>query len=323
VLALAWFAFGLIDYGGRNTTPMPTPLPANTEVVSSTKSTEKPKSAPMLGMIETTIIMGSVIGLFGVFVLIQFTYLFGEPANFLQNTTYAQYARRGFFELIAVAVLVIVLGRTLHTQTRRQSQKASLFFSAEALVLVVLTLVVLASAWYRMGLYETAFGFTHLRLYVYIFMVALAALMGFFLLEVFTHAKNLFSFTLLLTVIGYGVLLNAVGGDAFIAERNITRYEQGEDLDICYLRTFSMDALPQMLRLYNLAGERGDTERLEDVSIWLYQQTLYLKKLESNPVVTYNVSFEQAKALFANIPATEQRKWASVPNDYCWRYGGT
>ena len=325
ILMLAWFAFGLMAYGGRNRiVANPEKLLASeveakpTSKTSSAPKNEKPKGVPTLGMIETTIIMGSIIGLFAVFVLIQLTYLFGEPTNFLQNTTYAQYARRGFFELVAVAVLVIALGRYLHLQTRRQSKNASVLFGIEAVILVGLTLVVLASAWYRMGLYEAAFGFTHLRLYVYIFMVALAALMGFFLLEVLTHANTLFSFALLLTVIGYGIILNGVGGESFIAERNINRYEQGTSLDICYLRTFSVDALPQMLRLLDIARERGDTDVVDHVSNWLVQQSQYLASLETNSLVTFNVSNEQADSLLSTIPTSEKATWLSDRTVYCY-----
>ena len=53
-----------------------------------------------------------------VFTVIQFTYLFGSISSFLpEGVTYAEYARRGFFELVAVtlinvSILIIIINLT-------------------------------------------------------------------------------------------------------------------------------------------------------------------------------------------------------------------
>jgi hypothetical protein len=190
-------------------------------------------------------------------------------------------------------------------------------FRLECLAVVGLTLVLLASAWYRMSLYETAYGFTQLRLYIYVFMVALAGLFGFFLLEVFTRRKTIFAFGVLLVMIGYVAVLNGIGGEAFIASRNIERFRQGQELDICYLKTFSVDALPQMLTLLDIAHEREDNTLVQHIRLWLNDQNIEVHKW-SSVLPTLNVSRMAAEAEFKDVPRDEQAQWATTPYTYCW-----
>jgi len=341
-VAFAWGILGLIAYGVRAPLPETTPAMTATTAAKSALPTDeeiegeidvelvaaraivqnankKTKGVPALGMIETSIVLGSVIALFAVFVTIQFAYLFGGQANIREGVTYAQYARRGFFELVAVAVLVIGLGRYLHMQTRRASANANVLFRVESVALVGLTLVLLASAWYRMSLYEAAYGFTQLRLYIYVFMAALVVLFGFFLLEVFTRGKTIFAFGVLLVLIGYGVALNGIGGEGFIAARNIERYENGKDLDICYLKTFSVDALPQMLTLLNAANERSDGAVVPQVHLWLREHSFFIDRWSESPeaFTTLNASRVAAKATFLSIWRDERAIWDKTEYTYC------
>ena len=65
----------------------------------------KPLVSPFLGLTETGIILGGIILLFGSFVIVQFQYFFSGQANIsLAGFTYAEYARKGFGELVGVAV---------------------------------------------------------------------------------------------------------------------------------------------------------------------------------------------------------------------------
>ena len=70
--------------------------------------------APFFGSIEASVILGSILLLFGAFVLIQFQYFFsGQAAISLDGFTYSEYARRGFGELLAVAAFSLVLAAGL------------------------------------------------------------------------------------------------------------------------------------------------------------------------------------------------------------------
>ncbi len=211
-----------------------------------------------LGLGETATILGLVNMLFLTFVAVQFTYLFGGERHLnLEGITYAEYARQGFFELVAVAVLTLALVLLLNWITRRASKGHMRLFNGLSSGLVLLVLVLLLSAWRRMGLYETTFGYTELRLYVFVFMAWLAALLVWFLLTLW-RAPHRFTLGLLVAAIGYLVTLNLLNPDAFIVRQNLARYTETGDLDAAYLTTLSADAVPELVAA--LAQVQGDEQ---------------------------------------------------------------
>ena len=215
---------------------------------------EKRKPGFKLSMIESGIILGSVALLFAAFVVIQFAYFFGGKSNIaVEGLTYAQYARRGFFELVAVSTMTLGLAMFLDRVTLRHEPRENLIFRAVAVVLVALTTVLLTSAAQRMWLYEEAYGFTQLRVYTHVAIVWLGVMFGVLVLALFRLRKNIFSLGTLLVLIGYLGTLNLMNVDYYIAERNIARYHDGQELDIAFLNILSADAVPVILPLYQEA----------------------------------------------------------------------
>ena len=96
------------------------------------------------------------------FVALQFTTLFGGERHVLDTAglTYAEYARSGFGQLLAVAALTLAVVAA----ARRWARDDGILLNALLAALCLLTLVVLISALKRLGLYEETFGFTRLRL---------------------------------------------------------------------------------------------------------------------------------------------------------------
>ncbi len=212
------------------------------------------------GFTETAILLGLVNLLFSLFVMVQFTYLFGGVRNInITDYSYAEYARRGFFELVTVAVLSLTLILGLNWLTRRESKRQLKLFNALSTLMVVMVLVMLASAWRRMNLYEAAYGYTQLRLAVYLFMGWLGALLVWFLLTLWRRPEW-FALGLLAAAVGFLGTLNVINPDAFIARQNVARYLATGDLDVLYLNTLSHDAVPALLPA--LAAVQGDEELL-------------------------------------------------------------
>ncbi|MFN3490924.1 MAG: DUF4153 domain-containing protein, partial [Anaerolineales bacterium] len=82
---------------------------------------EKRVIPPFLGFIESTIILGSVVTLFTIFVVIQFQYFFGGAVNVnVEGYTYAEYASKGFGELVTVAFFALLMLLTLSAVTKRE-----------------------------------------------------------------------------------------------------------------------------------------------------------------------------------------------------------
>lgn len=304
-LALALLATGGIAWGlKRQPPPAPKPALADAEVIEAddaedgltdAAAEEKRKPAFKLSMVESGIIMGSVAALFAVFVAIQFAYFFGGQETIVQQgLSYAQYARRGFFELVAVAGLTLGLALWLDRVTLRQGRE-KLAFRGLALAIVALTSVMLVSAFQRMWLYEQAFGFTQLRVYVHVFMVWLGVLFGVFVLALFRVRRNVFSFGALLTIIGYLGTLNLMNIDSYIAERNIARYRAGEtqELDIAFLNILSADAIAPIAELYQSA-EAGSTVE-QWAGQWLARQQVEIQR-ERDGWTPFNASLAKRAA---------------------------
>lgn len=211
----------------------------------------QPWFKPFLGWTESGIVLGAVNVLFITFVIIQVRYLFGGAANITETGyTYAVYARRGFSELVAVAVLSLGLYLLLSTVTKANNRASKVGFSALSVLLMALVLVILASSLQRLLLYETAYGFSRLRTYTHVFIYWLAALLlAAILLELFSR-RGRFALALLIAVVGFGATMAIMNIDGFVVQRNIARAQDGYALDVAHLNTLSTDAVPELHRNY-------------------------------------------------------------------------
>jgi hypothetical protein len=187
--------------------------------------------------------------------------------------TYATYARRGFFELVTVALLVLPIllaGDQLHTATRSKR-----IFRIQSLVLVGFVFCIMISAMHRMRLYQFAYGMTELRFYVTAFMIFLAVVFALFCLTVLRDLRGLF--TMGTVAIGFAaiIVLHAVNPDKWIASANLANARAGRIFDPAYLKSLSADAVPVVL------GNQGSiaiddrerfvahhSKRLADTSDW-------------------------------------------------------
>ncbi|MHC1740254.1 MAG: DUF4153 domain-containing protein [Anaerolineaceae bacterium] len=223
-------------------------LPQNPSVVPDT---QKPFTKPFLGPIEGNIVLGAVNLLFIAFVVVQVRYLFGGSANINQTGyTYAEYARKGFGELVGVSVLSLLLYLVFNTITKRESKAARTGFSVLSVLLIVNVLVILASSLMRLLMYEDAYGFSELRTYTHVFIFWLAGLLVAAIVLELIHKRGSFGLALLLTVVGFCASLGLMNVDGFITQQNIQRISHGYDLDVDYLSTLSSDAVPLMVRSY-------------------------------------------------------------------------
>ena len=191
-----------------------------------------------LGWTETGIILGAVNLLFITFVIIQVRYLFGGSANITETGyTYAEYARRGFGELVGVAVLSLVLYLGLSTITKQDSRASRVGFTVLSVLLMANVLVILASSFQRLRLYENAYGFSQLRTYTHIFIFWLAGLILATIVLELVRRRGHFALVLLSVVVGFGISLAVINVDGFIVNRNVDRALAGEEFDIAYLNT--------------------------------------------------------------------------------------
>lgn len=217
------------------------------------------KTAPdkSLGLVETAVFLGLINVLFFIFLAIQATYLFGGETNIsIHGFTYAEYARKGFFELILVAA--ITLGIILITEKKifRQDTGHSLIFQGVSSLLALQTMVIMASSFMRLWLYEGAFGFTVLRAYSHLFVIFLAGIFCLLLVKIWTtKQEHTFAFSTFVVSLLFLTFMNVVNIDSFIARKNIERYKSSGKLDTYYLGQLSADATPETIYLLDTLSE--------------------------------------------------------------------
>jgi hypothetical protein len=208
-------------------------------------------AAGRLGRLEWAIALGALDCTFAAFVAVQVTTLFGGHDHVLDTAglTYAEYARSGFFQLEAVAALTLAVIAAAARWARRETPGDDRLARALLGLLCVLTLVMLASALRRLGLYEDAFGATRLRLLVHVQLLWLGAV--FLLLLIAGAANEGARLPRAIVAVSAAAALGfaASDPDARIAERNVARYAETGHLDFRYLDTLSADAAPAIARL--------------------------------------------------------------------------
>ncbi len=215
---------------------------------------EKPVVPPFLGFTEAAIVLGSVILLFAVFVVIQFQYFFGGPANIsIQGFTYSEYARRGFGELLGVAFISLLLLMGLSALAKRETPVQRKAFSGLGIGVVVLVLVMLVSAYQRLALYEAAYGFSRLRTYSHVFLLWLAALLVAVAALEWIQKQRLFAVSMLIAALGFALSIGFLNVDGFIVRQNVSRAEAGHELDVAYLASLSEDAVPALAEAFGSA----------------------------------------------------------------------
>jgi len=201
-------------------------------------------------------ITAAVDVLYIVFVAIQFTYLFGRlglPDGF----TYSEYARRGFFELVLVTIINIGLLACTLTFTRKEGKLPVLAFRILNTVMVCCTFVMLCSAFYRMSLYEDAYGYTFLRIMTQAFMVFLLVIFMITLARVWNDRVPLLKPYIVVAIVAFTVV-NYINVDKIIVNKNIERYHNNKVIDISYFRTLSNDVVPAAVKLANELWSKAD-----------------------------------------------------------------
>ena len=206
------------------------------------------------GSIEVGVILGLINLLFLSFVIVQVPYLFGGM-ELVQNTPdfkLAEYARRGFGELVAVAGLVLPILLVSHWLVRKETPLAGKLFRVLAGIQIVLLFVIMASAVQRLFLLtgNLGYGMTTIRLYPLIFMAWLAIVFVWFAATVLRGSRQYFAWGALWSaflILGATHVLNP---DEFIVKTNIALAEQGREFDADYNSNLSDDALPVLLQSF-------------------------------------------------------------------------
>ncbi|MGQ0648113.1 MAG: DUF4153 domain-containing protein [Gemmatimonadaceae bacterium] len=240
-----WLRHALLARPGAVGTPTPFPL--------------------TLGATDVTVALGALNVLFAAFVVVQIGWLFGGEALVLRTTGlgYADYARRGFFELTGVAGLLLPVLLGAHALIPASDVRTLRFYRRLALSLKTLLGAIMISAGARMQLYVQYYGISADRLYATAFMIWLAMVFVWLALTVLRSRPRPFATGLVVS--GFVVLftLNLLNPDALVARANLARGDAGRTgaagPDLRYVASLGGDAVPALVSALTAPDVAVDT----------------------------------------------------------------
>lgn len=245
-------------------------------------------------LIVINIVLLSILFVYTLFAIVQFRYLFASGINLPYGLTYTSYARRGFFELLFLSGVNILIILFLIQLTKKHSGSWANFTRVLLCYLCVITFILLISSFYRMWLYNMDGGLTRLRFLVLGFLVFEALGLVFTFIYIVKPKFNIILVYLSLGLVYY-VLLNIVPMDAIIAKDQIDRYYATGHGDLGYVLSLSGDAAPQIARLL----QSDDTHVKANVNY-------YFKKQNDKKAVSwqsFNWSAEKCRLIFKQTTA--------------------
>ena len=242
---VALFAVGLLLMAALLRTTAAAPVP---------RVGEPPR---FLGTTEALTVLSSMVVLYALFAVAQMVTLAGGARHVLETEglTYAEYARSGFFQLLAVAAITLAVLLGVRTVTDLSDLVFHRRFVVFAEAAVALTLVIVIVAIRRLALYDDAFGLTMLRLAATVF----AWWLGAVFIAVGIHLAGFLRSIAPVAMVLAAVTLFAWGAsnpEAYVVRHNLGSVGAGADgPDIAYLASLSDDAFAELAARVPVAPE--------------------------------------------------------------------
>ena len=225
--------------------------PADVEVLADRRPT------PLTNRFEWLVPVLVVDAVFVAFIGAQARALIGGRDYIEASTgmTYADFVHQGFGQLTLATALTVLVVWVASRRAGESSEDRRWLLGSLGL-LCVLTLLVVASALRGMSVYQAAYGFTTLRLFVDVFEGWLGVVvLAIMITGALGRGRWLPRIALVSGAVGL-IGLAAINPDAWVAGRNLDRYEATGDLDLRYLETLSADATPVIVE--RLPGDVAD-----------------------------------------------------------------
>ena len=275
---------------------------------------DKKKGEPLIAITVT----GMIAVLYLVFCLIQVAYLFVGNLRLPEGVTYAEYARSGFFQLLFVCILNLLLVLAVKKYFRESKLLNAILF-----IICGCTFVMTASSAWRMLLYIRVYQLTFLRVSVLVALVAIALLMAGVVATIAKPEFPLFGYGLCV-VCGVYLLFSFSHVDYFIASYNLSHAklvsvaesESGQYRDVVdyrYIYRLSTDAAPAISAYlkehpYSVPVQTEWEQQFAqyshewEIGSWVDQYLMYnYDAMTEIGVRNFNVSHYVAYRLFSEI----------------------
>ncbi|WP_082559041.1 DUF4153 domain-containing protein [Kitasatospora sp. MBT66] len=260
------------------------------------------------GRLEWALPLAALNLMFGAFVVLQAVVLGGAEA-ILERTgmTRSEYARQGFWQLLVVTVLTLVVVALAKRWAPRGTEADRRLVRLLLGALCLLTLVVVAAALGRMWFYVDASGLTTLRLWVLAVEIWLGVVFVLLIVAGLTPSAGWLPRAAVLSAVAAAAVYGLMGSDAMVAEHNVARFERTGQIDLRNVRSLSADAVPALDRL------PGDY-RTCALGLVAYD----LRAEGSTPWYATSLAASRARGILAERPVPDHYSYAE---DACDRVG--
>ncbi|MBU8916933.1 DUF4173 domain-containing protein [Bacillus sp. FJAT-29953] len=182
-----------------------------------------------------------------VFTVVQFKYFFSGTLQ--GDYTYAEYARKGFFELLFVTIINLSIIVVVLTFVGLTSHFIKRFTQILLTLLVFSSAVMLCSAFIRLSMYEDAYGFTFIRVMAHSFMIFLVFIFTYTLVKVWIERLSLFHFFFISSLLYYTVM-TVIDPNQIVVSKNLDRYELTGKIDVHHFDSLSYTGVLGLIDLY-------------------------------------------------------------------------
>lgn len=236
------------------------------------------------------ITINTILGLvYVIFSGFQIFTLFLGNGQLPEDYTYAEYAREGFFQLVVVCIINMILVLiSLYLFEKSKILKASL------LIISACTYIMIASSTFRMYMYVSVYQLTYTRLFVFWALLVIFMAMNGIAIFIFNEKFNLFRYCMIMVTVLY-IGFAYMKPEAIIARNNLSEkfYLEGEcqDIDYNYLKKLSSDATPAMVKAFERENDKYGMEYVikkklkenefanEELSIRQFNMSVYMEYL--------------------------------------------
>ncbi|QNU68948.1 DUF4173 domain-containing protein [Ruminiclostridium herbifermentans] len=220
---------------------------------------KKQTPAAKIGDNIESIIIGTFLTIINIFIItfvvFQFMYLFGGTVNIsASDMTYAEYARRGFFELTTASGIIFAIALSVLIMTKKKNGKLPLWIQLTTVCLCLCNDVLLISAMKRMLLYVDIYGLSVKRVLTLWFMILIGFCLLWLIIKCFINNIYVMNWIGITVIVGV-CILSLINVDRIIANYNVNRYLSSpteNSIDINYLGQLSYSAVPEIIRLKGL-----------------------------------------------------------------------
>lgn len=203
-------------------------------------------------------VLAPIMVLYLVFCGIQVVFLF-LGKMILEGYTYAEYARQGFFQLLIVCIINLVLVLVGHAYFKENKALKGMLT-----VVSLCTYIMIASSAYRMILYIQHFYLTFLRIFVLWSLLVLFILLTGVIVSIYKKSFPLFKYSMVVVTVCY-LALSFSHPDYWIAKCNLANLGNMENSsggffraesynDYRYLAGLSADAAPALAEFLKEEG---------------------------------------------------------------------